>query len=109
MYVLCAQSYQYLQTCLDNLTPSCAHRNDSMDKFTHERVPDQAYTLKFTASQLVYMTDTPNNNTMYMYNLYTPRECVRPPCAFGVCVYVFCVCVCLCVCARVCACDRERE
>ena len=46
MYVLCAESYQYFQTRLDNLTPSCAHHNDSMDKFTHERVPDQAYTLK---------------------------------------------------------------
>ena len=43
MYVLCAQSYQYFQTCLDNLTPSCAHHNDSMDS---EQVPDQTYTLK---------------------------------------------------------------
>ena len=99
MYVLCAQSYQYLQTRLDNLTPSCTHHNDSMDKFTHEQVPDQTYTLKFTASQLVYMT-------VYMYNLYTPRECVLPPCACGVLCFV---CVCVCVCTRVCACDRERE
>ena len=117
MYVLCAQSYQYLQTRLDNLTPSCAHHNDSMDKFT---VPDQAYTLKFTASQLVYMTDTPNNKTMYMYNLYV---CASTMCLWCLCVYVFCVCVCVCacvcvcvcvrvcvcVCTRVCACDRERE
>ena len=88
MYVLCAQSYQYLQTRLDNLTPSCAHHNDSMDKFTHELVPDQTYTLKFTASQLVYMTDTPE------------AECV--------CVHnVLVVCLCLCVfTVKVCMCGR---
>ena len=65
------------------------------------------------------MTDTPNNNTMYMYNLYTPRECVRPPCACGVCVCtcvcgcvcvcVLCVCVCVCVCVHACVRVTERE
>ena len=98
MYVLCAQSYQYLQTRLDNLTPSCAHHNDSMDKFTHERVPDQAYTLKFTASQLVYMTDTPNK---HVQPIYSKGVCVSTMCLWCLCVYV-CVCVCVCVYTSVC-------
>ena len=99
MYVLCAQSYQYLQTRLDNLTPSCAHHG----QFTHERVPDQTYTLKFTASQLVYMTVVLCTTYILQGSVCFHHVLV----VFCVLCFVFCVCVCVHACVRVT--ERESE